>query len=606
MDLSVSFSFEELQQLYDKFNRYDKNKDNLLSKAELLHLVQAGIENATEHEVDWFLGMIDIKVQDKDVIKVNFPQYVRGMSEFAKVGTTLVFRSKGDNLAQSLVTSAIMSLNIGTGTKRKGLDWKEVNRVYQQFLHADANNSGTISFAEMAEVFRKVVPTLSETQYSCEFNKIDANRSGYVDFMEFLAWVEHHNVPISLGRTKSTPKLDIDSIGTLSRSRVLKKEKSKKALQTIKLRSRRYSLTQAHPPVAVDKELRADAFKAFAAIDENSDGELSEEEFYHALALVPTVGELPQAEKTRLYSLVDSDMSKAISFDEFLYAVANNVEVSKMASMMKHSYFASKFPWEIPHDELLIEAKIGEGNFGVVNKGKWHGTPVAIKRLKQQALNEEVMEDYKKELAILAKLRHPNIVLLIGASTSPDNLYIVTEYLPEGTVYHLIHKQKPPKKFSTQGVVQLALQVARGMAYLHHNKIIHRDLKSLNLLLDDNYVCKLCDFGLSCLLPREGKVREQVGSPLWMAPEILNDTEYSEKVDQYSFAICLWEVVTNQLPFEELTINQLVRAINAGTRPEIPSTVDPQLASIIKRCWYPDPSKRPPFTEIVEELEKIK
>jgi hypothetical protein len=162
------------------------------------------------------------------------------------------------------VISANLSLKIPASTKRKGLDWKEIDRIYTQFTKADTNNSGTISFDEMTVVFQRVVPELDKSQYAHEFNKIDKNKSGYVDFMEFLAWIELHNIPVSLGRTKSSRNvIDMPHTGS-DRYPRRTLERTKKS-QTIKLRSPRYSLTTAMKPIQATKELRADAFRAFAA-----------------------------------------------------------------------------------------------------------------------------------------------------------------------------------------------------------------------------------------------------------------------------------------------------------------------------------------------------
>jgi len=107
------------------------------------------------------------------------------------------------------------------------------------------------------------------------------------------------------------------------------------------------------------------------------------------------------------------------------------------------------------------------------------------------------------------------------------------------------------------------------------------------------------------MIPKSGKLRDQVGSPLWMAPEILNDQEYTEKIDVYSFAICMWEILTNNLPWENLNLNQLTRAVSSGIRPEIPSHIDRRLADLVIRCWDTDADKRPSFDQVIEDLNKM-
>jgi len=279
-------------------------------------------------------------------------------------------------------------------------------------------------------------------------------------------------------------------------------------------------------------------------------------------------------------------------------------EINRLASTLKKEY-NTKFDWEIPYEELQFGPKIGEGTYGVVYKGRWHGTPVAIKKLKYSKVTQEILDDFRKEVAILAKLRHPNVVLFMGACTQPPHLCIVTEFLEGGSVYSLLHQRKPPKKLTQSTVHRIALQTARGLNYLHKTGVVHRDLKTLNLLLDDNYVCKLCDFGLSCMKPKpnESMLHQQVGSPLWMAPELLKNSSYTEKVDIYSFAICLYELETQIVPFEDLGFDDLVKFVGHGKRPDIPATCPGPMANLIKQCWSGDPQQRPSFNEVVEHLE---
>ncbi|KAL1338675.1 hypothetical protein AAHE18_10G228700 [Arachis hypogaea] len=153
--------------------------------------------------------------------------------------------------------------------------------------------------------------------------------------------------------------------------------------------------------------------------------------------------------------------------------------------------------YDIPWEEIMMGERIGLGSYGEVYHGDWHGTEVAVKRFLDQAISGELLEEFKSEVQIMKRLRHPNVVLFMGAVTRPPNLSIVTEFLPRGSLYRLIHR--PNNQLDERRRLRMALDAARGMNYLHSCSpvIVHRDLKSPNLLVDKNWVVKVCDFGLS-------------------------------------------------------------------------------------------------------------
>ncbi|TKY61054.1 Serine/threonine-protein kinase EDR1 [Spatholobus suberectus] len=153
--------------------------------------------------------------------------------------------------------------------------------------------------------------------------------------------------------------------------------------------------------------------------------------------------------------------------------------------------------YDIPWDEIAMGERIGLGSYGEVYRGEWHGTEVAVKRFLYQDLSGESLEEFISEVQIMKRLRHPNVVLFMGAVTRPPNLSIVTEFLPRGSLYRLIHR--PNNQLDERRRLRMALDAARGMNNLHNCTpvIVHRDLKSPNLLVDKNWVVKVCDFGLS-------------------------------------------------------------------------------------------------------------
>ncbi|MBA0580827.1 hypothetical protein Gorai_023028, partial [Gossypium raimondii] len=170
----------------------------------------------------------------------------------------------------------------------------------------------------------------------------------------------------------------------------------------------------------------------------------------------------------------------------------------------------------------------------------------------EQDLHGERYKEFLSEVAIMKRLRHPNIVLFMGAVTHPPNLSIVTEYLSRGSLYRLLRKPGVREVLDERRRLSMAYDVAKGMNYLHRRNppIVHRDLKSPNLLVDKKYTVKVCDFGLSRLKANTFlSSKSAAGTPEWMAPEVLRDEPSNEKSDVYSFGVILWELATLQQPW---------------------------------------------------------
>ncbi|KAL0333442.1 UNVERIFIED_CONTAM: Serine/threonine-protein kinase CTR1 [Sesamum angustifolium] len=214
---------------------------------------------------------------------------------------------------------------------------------------------------------------------------------------------------------------------------------------------------------------------------------------------------------------------------------------------------------------------------------------VAVKILMEQDFHAEQFKEFLREVAIMKRLRHPNIVLLMGAVMEPPRLSIVTEYLSRGSLYRLLHKPGANEVLDERRRLSMAYDVAKGMNYLHkHNPpIVHRDLKSPNLLVDRKYTVKVADFGLSRLKANTFlSSKSAAGTPEWMAPEVLRDEPSNEKSDVYSFGVILWELATLQQPWGSLNPAQVVAAVGfKGKRLEIPRDMNPQVAAIIEACW---------------------
>ncbi|KAI0499860.1 hypothetical protein KFK09_018068 [Dendrobium nobile] len=262
---------------------------------------------------------------------------------------------------------------------------------------------------------------------------------------------------------------------------------------------------------------------------------------------------------------------------------------------------------EIRWEDLVLGEEIGEGSFGVVYRGHWIGSDVAIKVYTRMDYRESVLLDYKKEIAIMKKLRHPNVLLFMGAVYSIERLAIVTEHLPRGSLFRTLHKNK--QILDLRRRLRMALDVVRGMNYLHRRKppIIHRDLKSSNLLVDKSWTVKVGDFGLSSLkISTVLTTKNGMGTPQWMAPEVLRGEYSSEKSDVFSFGVILWELMTESIPWNHLNAMQVVGVVGfMDQRLDIPQGIDPMVAAIISDCWASDPLQRPSFQDLVGRLSEI-
>ncbi|XP_039029044.1 probable serine/threonine-protein kinase SIS8 isoform X2 [Hibiscus syriacus] len=262
---------------------------------------------------------------------------------------------------------------------------------------------------------------------------------------------------------------------------------------------------------------------------------------------------------------------------------------------------------EIPWEEIMLGERIGLGSYGEVHRGEWHGTEVAVKKFLDQDISGELLEEFKSEVLIMKKIRHPNVVLFMGAVTRPPNLSIVTEFLHRGSLYRLLHR--PNNQLDERRRLRMALDAARGMNYLHNctPMIVHRDLKSPNLLVDKNWVVKVCDFGLSRMKHSTYlSSRSTAGTAEWMAPEVLRNEPSNEKCDVYSFGVILWELSTLRQPWGGMNPMQVVGAVGfQHRRLDIPDDMDPTIAEIIRRCWQTDPKLRPTFAEIMAALKPL-
>jgi len=262
--------------------------------------------------------------------------------------------------------------------------------------------------------------------------------------------------------------------------------------------------------------------------------------------------------------------------------------------------------WKIDQQDIKEIKEIGSGVSAIVYYGTdlRTGQEVAVKKLKFKKLSGAKLRAFQREVVILATASHPALLRFVGATDSPP-FCIVTEWMAGGNLYNEIHKRK---RLDQSQITCAAYDIARGMRFLHSRQIVHRDLKSLNVLLDNNGRAKICDFGFSRHADKNDVMTQNVGTPHWMAPELLSaSTCYDSRIDVYAYGIVLWEMLVKKLPYTGLEAPQIVaQVLMNDLRPAIPKTADPELERLISDCWDRDPHNRPTFDEIIKRFKSGK
>ncbi|KAK1644100.1 hypothetical protein QYE76_061905 [Lolium multiflorum] len=304
------------------------------------------------------------------------------------------------------------------------------------------------------------------------------------------------------------------------------------------------------------------------------------------------------------------------------------LEKSRSRVWLDHQRGASPgelLEWEIDLAKLDIDKQVASGTFGVVYRGTYDGEDVAVKVLDwgQEGQETKHREAFEKEVAVWQKLDHPNVTKFVGASMGTSQLkvpakkggggapgqrccVVVVEYQHGGTLKTLLFQHRD-KKLPYKKVVQLALDMARGLSYLHSKKIVHRDVKAENMLLDRKKTVKIADFGVARVEAQdECNMTGQTGTLGYMAPEVLEGLPYDHKCDVYSFGVVLWEIYCCTLAYANYSIADIsYHVVKLGIRPDIPRCCPKELSEIMARCWHADPDRRPEMSEVVALLEKI-
>ncbi|XP_034503353.1 fibroblast growth factor receptor 1 isoform X6 [Ailuropoda melanoleuca] len=287
--------------------------------------------------------------------------------------------------------------------------------------------------------------------------------------------------------------------------------------------------------------------------------------------------------------------------------------------------------WELPRDRLVLGKPLGEGCFGQVVLAEAIGldkdkpnrvTKVAVKMLKSDA-TEKDLSDLISEMEMMKMIgKHKNIINLLGACTQDGPLYVIVEYASKGNLREYLQARRPPgleycynpshnpeEQLSSKDLVSCAYQVARGMEYLASKKCIHRDLAARNVLVTEDNVMKIADFGLARDIHHIDYYKKTTNGRLpvkWMAPEALFDRIYTHQSDVWSFGVLLWEIFTlGGSPYPGVPVEELFKLLKEGHRMDKPSNCTNELYMMMRDCWHAVPSQRPTFKQLVEDLDRI-
>jgi len=239
----------------------------------------------------------------------------------------------------------------------------------------------------------------------------------------------------------------------------------------------------------------------------------------------------------------------------------------------------------------------------------YRGQDVAVKKLLLQHMLDDVLHEFEHEITLMKSLHHPNIVQFVGASNVHENLAIIIEFAPLGSLASVMKKQKLSLSMKTTAL----FETAKALQFLHANAIIHRDIKPQNILVFSleqrtPVHVKLTDFGTARFITETAtNVTKNVGTFAYMAPEALGKNPRIDKsADVYSFAILMWEVLYEQLPFEEFQWqSELEKHVLEGKRMQLDPLPNDQLVRLIEECWHPDPSQRPSMTAVAQRLADL-
>ncbi|XP_066046892.1 fibroblast growth factor receptor 2 isoform X5 [Chamaea fasciata] len=348
----------------------------------------------------------------------------------------------------------------------------------------------------------------------------------------------------------------------------------------------------------------------------------------------PAVHKLTKRIPLRRQVTVSADSSSSMNSNTPLVRITTRLSSTADAPMLAgvSEYELPEDPkWEFPRDKLTLGKPLGEGCFGQVVMAEAVGidkdrpkeaVTVAVKMLKDDA-TEKDLSDLVSEMEMMKMIgKHKNIINLLGACTQDGPLYVIVEYASKGNLREYLRARRPPgmeysfdinrvpeEQMTFKDLVSCTYQLARGMEYLASQKCIHRDLAARNVLVTENNVMKIADFGLARDINNIDYYKKTTNGRLpvkWMAPEALFDRVYTHQSDVWSFGVLMWEIFTlGGSPYPGIPVEELFKLLKEGHRMDKPANCTNELYMMMRDCWHAVPSHRPTFKQLVEDLDRI-
>nr|XP_013223554.2 fibroblast growth factor receptor 2 isoform X8 [Columba livia] len=348
----------------------------------------------------------------------------------------------------------------------------------------------------------------------------------------------------------------------------------------------------------------------------------------------PAVHKLTKRIPLRRQVTVSADSSSSMNSNTPLVRITTRLSSAADAPMLAgvSEYELPEDPkWEFPRDKLTLGKPLGEGCFGQVVMAEAVGidkdrpkeaVTVAVKMLKDDA-TEKDLSDLVSEMEMMKMIgKHKNIINLLGACTQDGPLYVIVEYASKGNLREYLRARRPPgmeysfdinrvpeEQMTFKDLVSCTYQLARGMEYLASQKCIHRDLAARNVLVTENNVMKIADFGLARDINNIDYYKKTTNGRLpvkWMAPEALFDRVYTHQSDVWSFGVLMWEIFTlGGSPYPGIPVEELFKLLKEGHRMDKPANCTNELYMMMRDCWHAVPSQRPTFKQLVEDLDRI-
>ena len=270
----------------------------------------------------------------------------------------------------------------------------------------------------------------------------------------------------------------------------------------------------------------------------------------------------------------------------------------------------------IPPNDLTFLRVLGKGGCGEVHlaESKTFGK-VAVKKTLLEG-DEQIMKEFLNEAELLSKMKSPNIIGFFGTTKYQGGECLVIEYAPNGTLFHfleLLRKKNLELTFSWDKRYKMAQDITRGLLLMHSQGVLHRDMKSLNVLLDKDMTAKISDFGLSEIKTRSQTISTNLyvpnnvfGSLLWKAPETFSkDNPYTNKADIYALGTIFWEIASCQVPYDKWEQQQILFHVFSGKRLGIPSTCPVGFKELIEYCWSHEPKQRPSASDLFDRISQL-